>query len=81
MFIVTWHKFKMATISTENSSKIYLQFLFSIEHSSWLSSRKANSCTVMYVYMTTADKKHKKLGKWHKMVQQLKSITSEYWII
>ena len=75
--MVTWHKFKMAAISTENSSKIYLQFLFSIEHLSWLSSRKANSCTFMYVYITTADKKHKKLGKWHKIVQQFKRITSE----
>ena len=83
--MVTWHIFKMAAISTENSSKIYFQSLISIEHSSWLSSRKANSCTFMhmymhiymYMYMTTADKKHKQLGKWHKMVQQFKSITSE----
>ena len=75
--MVTWHKIKMAAISPENSSKIYLQFLFSIEHSSWLSSRKSNRCTFVYVYITTPDKKHKKLGKWHKLVQQFKSITSE----
>ena len=75
--MVTWHKFKMAAISTENSSTIYFQFHFSIEHSSWLSSRKANSCTFMYVYKTTADKKHKKLGKWHSKWYNFKSITSE----
>ena len=75
--VVTWHKFKMAAISTENSSKIYFQFFFSIEHWSWLSYRKANSCTFMYVYMTTADKKHKKLRKWNKKWYNFKSITSE----
>ena len=64
-----WHKFQMTAISTENSSQIYLQFLFSIKHSSWLNSRKANSWTFMYVYIATPDKKHKKLGK---MVQQFR---------
>ena len=74
--MVTWHKIKMAAIfSTENSSKIYLQFLFSIEHSSWLSSRRL--IVVPSSMCILPDKKHKKLRKWHKLVHQFKSITSE----
>ena len=61
----------MAAISTENSSKMYLQFLFSIKHSSWLCSKKAERCIFMYVYMTTAYKKNNKENNKENMLLRI----------